>query len=133
VTKINAPDSDGSTVQIAFKVEDGLRGASSGDIVVVREWAGLWTGRPHYRIGEKVLIFLHASEQNGLTSPVGGPAGIFRFANDSTLKLSESQQRAIMRSPRLRDALGQSQADLPRKNVPAVDFLRALRLAVAAP
>ena len=64
-----------STTQITFRAEEPIRGVSRGQVVRVREWAGLWQAGEQYRVGEHVLLFLYPPSKLGLTSPVGGPAG----------------------------------------------------------
>ena len=72
---------DVTTVQITFRVEQAIRGTRAGQILTIREWAGLWNSGEGYRPGERLLLFLYSPSSLGLTSPVGGPAG--RFAVDS--------------------------------------------------
>src|ERR1700690_1363164 len=67
--------------QITFRVEQAIRGTRSGQVLTIREWAGLWNSGERYRPGERVLLFLYSPSKLGLTSPVGGPLG--RFAVDS--------------------------------------------------
>jgi hypothetical protein len=74
-----APD-EVATMRITFQVEEAIRGTRTGSTLVIREWAGLWTGGQRYRIGERLLLFLYPPSRLGLTSPVGGPRG--RFAID---------------------------------------------------
>ena len=69
------------TVQITFRVEQAMRGTRNGQILTIREWAGLWNSGDRYRLGERLLLFLYSPGKLGLTSPVGGPWG--RFAVDS--------------------------------------------------
>jgi hypothetical protein len=69
------------TVQITFRVERAFRGTRSGQVLTIREWAGLWNSGERYRTGERLLLFLYNPSKLGLTSPVGGPLG--RFAVDS--------------------------------------------------
>ena len=73
------------------------------------------------------MLFLHRTDPGGLTSPVGGSAGIFRFINSDAITLNSAQRLAVTRSDRIRAALFQSDADL-KKTFPVKDFLRALRL-----
>jgi hypothetical protein len=40
---------------------------------------------PIYRVGERLMLFLHAPSKLGLTSPVGGSAG--RFAIDQVERI----------------------------------------------
>ena len=74
-------DHDLATVQITFRVEQAIRGTRAGQILTIREWAGLWNSGERYHPGERLLLFLYSPSSLGLTSPVGGPAG--RFAVDS--------------------------------------------------
>jgi hypothetical protein len=70
-----------ASTTITFEVEHAMRGASPGQSLTVREWAGLWNMGERYRIGERVLLFLYPPSRLGLTSPVAGTMG--RFAMDS--------------------------------------------------
>lgn len=78
-----AQDETGSvaTVAITFRVEQAIRGTRFGQVLTIREWAGLWNSGERYRTGERLLLFLYSPSKLGLTSPVGGPMG--RFAVDS--------------------------------------------------
>ncbi len=71
---------EGATVRITFQVEHGIRGARTGQTLVIREWGGLWEQGERYRPGERVLLFLYRPSKLGLTSPVAGALG--RFAVD---------------------------------------------------
>ena len=66
-----------AVMRITFHVDQGLRGTRSGQMLVIREWAGLWQGRDRYRPGERVMLFLYPPSKLGLTSPVGGASGRF--------------------------------------------------------
>ena len=68
-------------VQISFRVEQAIRGVHNGQVLTIREWAGLWNSGERYHSGERLLLFLYTPSKLGLTSPVGGPLG--RFAVDS--------------------------------------------------
>jgi hypothetical protein len=74
-------DHDLATMQITFRVEQAIRGTRAGQILTIREWAGLWNSGERYHVGERLLLFLYSPSALGLTSPVGGAAG--RFAVDS--------------------------------------------------
>jgi hypothetical protein len=69
-----------ATVQITFRVEQAMRGTRAGQVLTIREWAGLWDSGERYRPGQRLLLFLYSPSKLGLTSPVGGPSG--RFAVD---------------------------------------------------
>jgi hypothetical protein len=63
-------------VEITFLVEKPLLGVASGTYVE-REWAGRWSGgQQRYRLGQRAMFFLHTPNTAGLSSPVGGMAGI---------------------------------------------------------
>jgi len=62
-------------VEIRFRVSHGFRGVHAGQELVIREWEGLWARGPHYRVGERLMLFLYPPGASGLTSPVGGASG----------------------------------------------------------
>lgn len=62
-------------VQITFRVVRGIRGTQTGQVLTVREWAGLWEAGERYRPGERVVLFLYPPSKLGLTSPVAGAFG----------------------------------------------------------
>jgi hypothetical protein len=70
-----AMEPDGNAVCIRFRVETAMRGANAGQMVAVREWAGLWALAPRYRLGQRFLLFLYPPSRLGLTSPVLGDRG----------------------------------------------------------
>lgn len=94
-------------VQITFQVDDGIRGAKSGDLITIQEWTGLWGGKAtaaqRYRVGEKVLIFYHRPNAAGITSPVGGAAGRFPIAGRDLIRLTPQRSQTLLRSKRLRE------------------------------
>ncbi len=62
-----------AVTRITFRVDDGIRGATTGETMTIRQWN---VSADEYRIGEALVLFLYPpSEALGLTSPVGGPAG----------------------------------------------------------
>lgn len=62
-------------VEIDFRVDQAIRGTAGGTYAL-REWAGLWTGDAHrYKVGQRLLMMLHAPGPSGLSSPVGGMDG----------------------------------------------------------
>ena len=65
------------TVQITFRIEQAILGTRKGQLLTIREWAGLWNAGERYRAGERLLLFLHRPSKLGLTSPVGGSRGRF--------------------------------------------------------
>lgn len=63
-------------VEVEFRVDEAIRGCSVGTPYVLREWAGLWAGgAQRYRVGQSLLMLLHARGAAGMSSPVGGLDG----------------------------------------------------------
>jgi hypothetical protein len=63
-------------VEVEFRVDEAIRGCSTGTPYILREWVGLWTGDDHrYRVGQRLLMLLHAPSAAGMSSPVGGLDG----------------------------------------------------------
>ena len=63
-------------VEVEFRVDQAIRGCAAGTPYVLREWAGLWAGdNQRYRVGQRLLMLLHAPSAAGMTSPVGGLDG----------------------------------------------------------
>src|SRR6201992_3630799 len=63
-------------VEIQFRVDTPVVGQTSGSYTL-REWAGMWPpGQWRYRVGERVLVFLHGTSAAGLSSAVGGREGV---------------------------------------------------------
>jgi hypothetical protein len=73
-------------MRVDFRVRRVLRGVR-GRTFTVREWAGLWTAGPRYRVGERVLLFLYPPSKLGLTSPVGDGWGVFPVNHDGEVML----------------------------------------------
>jgi hypothetical protein len=63
-------------VEVEFRVDQAIRGCTAGTPYVLREWAGLWAGdNQRYRVGQRLLMLLHAPSAAGMSSPVGGLDG----------------------------------------------------------
>jgi len=80
------------TMRVTFRVEKGIRGARTGSLFVLREWAALWNSGERYRVGERVLLFLYPPSKAGLTSPVAGARG--RFPVDAKGQVILNAERA---------------------------------------
>ena len=76
------------SLQITFAVDNGVRGAQTGGKFRLLEWPERWQAGERYRIGERYLLFLHAPNAAGLTSPVGGTAGRFLIDSKGTIDIS---------------------------------------------
>jgi hypothetical protein len=63
-------------VEVEFRVDQAIRGCSTETPYILREWAGLWAGdAQRYRVGQSLLMLLHAPSAAGMSSPVGGLDG----------------------------------------------------------
>jgi hypothetical protein len=77
VRQVDGEDGSSGVVEVEFLVAQAVRGCSAGSTYVLREWAGLWAGGDQrYRVGQRLLMFLHEPGPGGVTSPVGGMAGV---------------------------------------------------------
>jgi hypothetical protein len=64
---------NGGVVEVEFRVDQAISGCTAGTPYILREWAGLWAGdNQRYRIGQRLLMLLHAPSAAGMSSPVGG-------------------------------------------------------------
>jgi hypothetical protein len=74
VLAIRRPDT--GVVEVEFRVDQAIRGCTAGTPYILREWAGLWSGdNQRYRVGQRLLMLLHAPSAAGMSSPVGGLDG----------------------------------------------------------
>jgi hypothetical protein len=92
-----APASSGAlaAVQITFHVDQAIQGVRTGQMLTIREWAGLWESGEHYRKGERVMVFLHRPSPMGLTSTVGGPMGRFTVDRSGAVVLGPGKFPAL--------------------------------------
>jgi hypothetical protein len=87
------------TVQITFRIEQAIRGTRQGQVLTIREWAGLWNSGARYRTGERLLLFLYSPSKLGLTSPVGGRLGRFAVDSGGNVVLEEGRLAALSLDP----------------------------------
>jgi hypothetical protein len=74
VMAIRRPNAN--VVEVEFRVDQAIRGCTAGTPYTLREWAGLWEGHTlRYRVGQQLLMLLHAPSAAGMSSPVGGLDG----------------------------------------------------------
>lgn len=100
VTKVEPTSQSGvATVRITFHVENAVRGVRRGQTLVIREWAGRWESGKHYRVGERIMLFLFPPGKLGLTSPVGGELGKFRLDSYGHVLLNREQVAAVSANP----------------------------------
>ena len=117
-----------ATVQITFRVEQAIRGVRNGEVLAIREWAGLWISGDRYRPGERLLLFLYKPSKLGLTSLVGGPLGRFPVDSGGNVILDNGRLSALAPDP----ASPTEPAQSPVKRQWRVNS-RALGLAVQRP
>jgi len=110
-----------ATVQINFHVDQGIRGTRTGQMLSIREWAGLWQSGERYRPGERVLLFLYPPSKLGLTSPVRGPAGHFRIGPDGRVAIDPGRIGLLSPHPGMGDGLR------GRSRIAPVEFVHILR------
>jgi hypothetical protein len=119
-----APKGNGvATVQISFHVDQAMQGVRTGQMLTIREWAGLWQSDERYRLGERVLLFLYPPSKLGLTSPVRGPLGRFRIGPDGRVVLDPGRIGVRARRPGVGERLR------GRTSISPGELVRFLRLA----
>src|SRR3984885_1057266 len=79
VVEVRRQDGGGvasGVVEVTFEVDQAIRGCAAGTPFVLREWTGLWEGDDQrYRVGQRLLMLLHAPNAAGMSSPVDGMDG----------------------------------------------------------
>lgn len=112
------------TVEIAFHVDQAVRGVRSGQTLTIREWAGLWVAQARYRVGERLVIFLYPPSRLGLTSPVNETSA--RYAVDEAGRVRFTPiQRSWLAQEQQEDEFGK-QAARP-EGIPLEEFVREVR------
>jgi hypothetical protein len=123
-----------AAMQVTFRVTQAVRGTRLHQTVLLREWEGLWRHRgEHYRVGEHVMLFLHRSNREGLTSPVGGRSGRFDIDRQNNVVLRPEQAKMIAntlpaKAVTIKPAAPKSASE--RRVTPTVrypDFIRIVR------
>jgi hypothetical protein len=72
-------------IEVEFRVDAAVRGARAGSVFVLKEWAGLWAGGiDRYQVGERLLMFLHAPNAQGMSSPIDGMDGAVPLEGNGT-------------------------------------------------
>jgi hypothetical protein len=103
VTAVRRVDGGGAAsgvVEVAFRVDQAVRGCAAGGTYVLREWAGLWAANDaQYRVGQRRLMMLHAPGAGGINSPVGGMDGALPIRGMGSAVRSENDSAATIASP----------------------------------
>lgn len=115
----STPGQTTASTMVIFQVEHAIRGTTTGQKLTIHEWAGLWTAKERYRVGERVMLFLYPPSRLGLTSPVSGPMGRFAIDPQGRIKTNVQNISALSGDP----VIG------GKKLVPYADFFHAVRRA----
>jgi hypothetical protein len=87
-------------VDVTFAIETAVRGCTAGSKYTLREWAGLWRTWPdRYGVGQRRLMLLSARGPSGMSSPVGGMAGMIPVVATRQPPLTRGSGRAPAESP----------------------------------
>jgi hypothetical protein len=94
VTAVRHPNADpGSSgfVEVDFRIDQAVRGCTTGSTYTLREWAGLWQGGDErYRPGHRLLMLLHSPNAAGISSPVAGMDGAIPLRAAASVSLATS-------------------------------------------
>jgi hypothetical protein len=72
---------DAGFVEVTFAIDNAVSGCGAASQYVLHEWSGLWAGHaPRYRVGQQLLMMLHAPNSAGFSSPVDGMDGAIPLA-----------------------------------------------------
>jgi hypothetical protein len=90
---------DPASTVVTFQVEHAIRGTLPGQNLTIHEWTGLRFRGEHYRVGERVLLFLYSPSKLGLTSPVAGAMGRFAMNAQGRIVMSAQHVAALATDP----------------------------------
>lgn len=128
-----------AAVEVRLRVDEALRGVTTGQVFTLREWTGLWAaGEPRYSVGQRALLLLHAPSTAGFTSPVGGADGVLPLHGDAVTgsvdlawiatravgNTGMLRARSMARRATLEGAAETVQSDVADRRI-VVDLLRA--------
>jgi hypothetical protein len=98
VLAIRSPN--GGVVEVEFRVDQAIRGCTAGTPYILREWAGLWAGdNQRYRVGQRLLMLLHAPSAAGMSSPIGGLDGAIPIRQGGAAMAQEDDVAAPPQPP----------------------------------
>ncbi len=87
-------------VEVNFRVDEAIRGCTSGTSYTLREWDGLWVvNNQRYRVGERLLMLLHAPGAAGMSSPVSGLDGAIPIRQGGVAESPDSSVRVSSVGP----------------------------------
>lgn len=112
-------------VEVAFRVDEAVRGCSDGATYTLHEWAGLWAGgTPRYRVGQRLLMMLHAPGAAGVSSPVGGMAGAIPLRGAAPAPQADSASGAQISTAAQASTVQAAGAQAPAVQVSEIADLR---------
>ena len=121
---------DAGVVEIQFRVDTPVVGQTGGSYTL-REWAGMWPmGVMRYRVGERALVFLHATSSAGLSSVVDGGEGMVPVVTDAKGTLLLDVRRL---STRVQRQIGEPLADVSDGAIALKDALPLVESRGTAP
>jgi hypothetical protein len=128
-----------STIHVSFRVDRGIVGVESGQLLTIHEWGGSSSVHRPMNTGQHVLLFLYSPSRLGFTSPVGGASGevlldasgknvaerkpVANFKSLSAPELSTPSDPSISSTPSLSPRAG------PNRSVRVDQLERAIRSA----
>jgi hypothetical protein len=96
VKRQDGGDVASGVVEIDFQVDQAVRGCAAGTPYALREWAGLWEGDDRrYRVGERLLMLLHAPGAGGMSSPVDGLDGAIPIVRGGDFALAAGSSARV--------------------------------------
>lgn len=105
-----------SVTEITVQSEELIKGDQTSQ-VRFRQVNGL--GLPEYAVGQEIVVFLYPNSRANVTSPVGGPQGLF--------KVIQTSEGKAVRNPFLHvftQAEGMASSDSRRENSFRLDVLK---------
>jgi hypothetical protein len=111
---------DAGVVEVEFRVDTPVLGQTGGGYTL-REWAAMWPqGQWRYRVGERALVFLHATSSVGLSSAVDGREGVVPVMADTDGTVVLDVRRL---STRVERQVGEPLADVSNGAIALKDVL----------
>jgi hypothetical protein len=135
IRRIESASNSTGTIEVAFAVDNAIRGAAPNTIYTLREWAGLAPNSDSlFLVGRRYLMLLHAPGPSGLTSPVGVADGVIPIlpGNDAASPSTPDSIGLAAQTPhspaRTNLRIGATQADSAAAALAAANSLAALNV-----
>lgn len=119
------PSSRADAVEVEFRVDVGIRGASIGSNYVLRIPLADWQQAPPFSLHQKSVVFLRAPDASGLSGPVEGESDVPGL-DLGVMPVDDSNQVDLSRLQRMVTKKVITSADmLPPPNPPVTDVTSA--------